>query len=131
MARILICHVPKDGGPARDLGALLMGRGHYVSFDGEPDVQKEDRPARLRQFEIVIVMWTEVSYQSAGLSEIASETMPLNLLVPVRSETLDVNALPLKFRKLNMFGPRDIDGLSRLIARLSHAQTSFARDDGA
>ena len=125
MARILICHVPKDGGLARDLGALLMGRGHFVSFDGDPDVPKEDRAQRLRQFEVVIVMWTDNSAQSAGLIEIASETLPLNILVPVRQESLSTTELPLKFRKLNMFAPRDIDGLARLIARLSHAQTSL------
>ena len=93
MARILICHVPKDGSVARDMGAALMGRGHFVSFDGEPDTQRADRSARLRQFETVIVLWTEASSQSAGLDAIAREMLPLNLLVPVRSETLNIARL--------------------------------------
>jgi hypothetical protein len=125
MARILICHVPKDGSTARELGGALMGRGHFVSFDGEPDAHRTDRSTRLRQFEAVVVVWTEASYQSAGLTQIARETLPLNLLIPVRSETLEIGRLPLAYRKLNMFAPRDFDGLARLIARLSTAATSL------
>lgn len=125
MARILICHVPKDGATARELGAALMGRGHFVSFDGEPDTPRADRATRLRQFEAVVVVWTETSGQNAGLSDIARETLPLNALVPVRAEELDKAKLPLAFRKLNMFAPRDVDGIARLVARLSTAATSL------
>ncbi len=125
MARILICHVPKDGSTARELGAALMGRGHVVSFDGEPDTPRDDRAARLRQFESVVVIWTEGSVQSAGLADIAREALPVNALVPVRNEELDRAKLPLTFRKLNMFAPRDVDGIARLVARLSTAATSL------
>jgi hypothetical protein len=125
MARVLICHVPKDGSIARDVGSALMGRGHFVSFDGEPDTPREDRPARVRHFEAVLVIWTETSAQSTGLADIARETMPLNLLVPVRAGDLDVSRLPLAFRKLNMMSPRDFDGLARVIARLSTAASSL------
>ncbi|HEX2840368.1 hypothetical protein [Hyphomicrobium sp.] len=125
MARILICHVPKDGGTARDLGATLMGRGHFVSFDGEPDTPRPDRSSRLRQFEAVIVLWSESSAQNPGLTEIAREALPLNLLVPVRPSELDAGRLPLMFRKLNMFPPRDIDGIARMIGRLSAAASSL------
>lgn len=125
MARILICHVPKDGSIARDLGSALMGRGHFVSFDGEPDTPRADRSSRLRQFEAVVVIWTESSAQNAGLSEIAREAMPLNLLVPARAEDLSTARLPLMFRKLNMLAPRDVDGISRVIARLSTAAASL------
>ncbi len=125
MARILICHVPKDGAPARELGAALMGRGHFVSFDGEPDTPRPDRSARLRQFEAVIVLWTEASAPSAGLSDIARETLPLNLLVPVRAEALAPARLPLAFRKLAMLIPHDVDGIARVIARMSTAASSL------
>ena len=125
MARILICHVPKDGSTARELGSALMGRGHFVSFDGEPDTPRSDRSSRLRQFEAVVVIWTEVSAQSTGLAEIARETLPLNSLVPVRAEELDKTRLPLMFRKLNMLAPRDVDGIARLIARFSTAASSL------
>ena len=124
MARILICHVPKDGSTARELGAALMGRGHFVSFDGEPDTPRDDRSQRLRQFEAVIVVWTDVSAPSTGLEAIAREALPLNLLTPVRAEELEKTRLPLQFRKLNMFAPRDVDGIARLIARLSTAASS-------
>lgn len=125
MARILICHVPKDGSVARDLGSALMGRGHFVSFDGEPDQPRDDRSARLRQFEAVIVVWTETSAQNAGLSDIAREVMPLNQLVPVRAEDLSTARLPLMFRKLSMIVPRDIDGIARVVARMSTAASSM------
>lgn len=125
MARLLICHVPKDGTTARDLGAALMGRGHFVSFDGDPDVPRPDRASRLRQFEAVLVIWTEFSAQSAGLAEIARETMPLNMLIPVRTDDLEAARLPLAYRKLNMFSPRDVDGVARLISRLSTAAASL------
>lgn len=125
MARILICHVPKDGAPARELGAALMGRGHFVSFDGEPDTPRPERRARLRQFEAVIVLWTEASAPSAGLSDIARETLPLNLLVPVRAEALAPGRLPLAFRKLAMLVPQDVDGIARVIARMSTAASSL------
>src|SRR5690554_5851002 len=121
MAKILICHVPKDGSLARELGGALMGHGHAISFDGEPDAPRADRSIRLRYFEAVIVIWTETSCQSAGLAAIAREMMPLNLLVPVRADDLPVARLPLMFRKLHMFAPRDADGISRLIARLTTA----------
>lgn len=125
MARILICHVPKDGSLARDLGAALMGRGHFVSFDGEPDSPRPERASRLRQFEAVIVLWTEASAQTAGLTDIAREVLPLNLLVPVRAEELATTRLPLMFRKLNMLAPRDIDGIVRVVARMSTAASSL------
>lgn len=125
MARILICHVPKDGATARELGAALMGRDHFVSFDGEPDTPRADRATRLRQFEAVVVIWTETSAHSAGLAEIARNSLPLNALVPVRAEELDKTKLPLAFRKLNMFAPREVDGISRLVARFSTAATSL------
>jgi hypothetical protein len=102
-----------------------MGRGHYVSFDGEPDTPRPERSSRLRQFEAVVVLWTETSWQNAGLAEIARETLPHNLLVPVRSEQLAAARLPLTFRKLNMLGPRDVDGIARLVARLSMAASSL------
>jgi hypothetical protein len=125
MARILICHVPKDGSLARDLGSALMGRGHFVSFDGEPDAERADRLSRLRQFEAVAVLWTEGSSQSAGLADIAREAMPLNLLVPVRVDDLALARLPLMFRKLHMLSPRDTDGIARVVARLSIAAVSL------
>ncbi|MGE0024420.1 MAG: hypothetical protein AB7S70_12410 [Hyphomicrobium sp.] len=125
MARLLICHVPKDGNAARDLGAALMGRGHFVSFDGEPDASRPDRSSRLRQFEAVLVVWTEFSAQSAGLAEIARETMPLNMLIPVRSADVALARLPLAYRKLNMLAPGDVDGIARLVARLSTAAASL------
>lgn len=125
MARILICHVPKDASPARDLGAALMGRGHFVSFDGEPDAPRSERASRLRQFEAVIVLWTETSAQNAGLSDIARATLPLNLLVPVRGQDLTMTRLPLAFRKLNMLTPRDTDGIARVVARMSTAASSL------
>lgn len=125
MARILICHVPKDGSIARDVGSALMARGHFVSFDGEPDAPRADRSTRLRQFEAVVVVWTETSYQSVGLAQIARDMLPLNVLIPVRSDDLAISRLPLTFRKLNMLSPRDFDGLGRLIARLSSAASSM------
>lgn len=125
MARILICHVPKDGSTARELGSALMGRGHFVSFDGDPDTPRSDRVARLRQFEAVCVLWTELSVQSGGLADIAREALPLNALVPVRAEELDKSKLPLMFRKLNMLTPNDVDGIARLVARFSTAATSL------
>lgn len=125
MARVLICHVPKDGTVARELGAALMGRGHFVSFDGEPDTARDDRSARLRHFDAVVIVWTDTSAPSAGLADIAREMLPLNLLVPVRAEDLDVTRLPLTFRKLNMMTPRDFDGLARVINRLSTAASSL------
>jgi hypothetical protein len=125
MARILICHVPKDGSVARELGSALMGRGHFVSFDGEPDQPRDDRSARLRQFEAVIVVWTETSAQNIGLSDIAREVMPLNQLVPVRADDLSPARLPLMFRKLSMIAPRDIDGIARVVARMSTAASSL------
>lgn len=125
MARVLLCHVPKDGHIARDLGAALMGRGHFVSFDGEPDTPRPDRLTRLRQFEAVIVLWTETSAQSAGLAAIARETLPLNVLVPVRDADVAAARLPLAFRKLNMPAPRDYDGIARIVARMSAAAASL------
>lgn len=125
MARILICHVPKDGSLARELGAALMGRGHFVSFDGEPDSPRPGRAQRLCQFEAVVVLWTETSAQSAGLAAIAREVLPLNLLVPVRAPELAPTRLPLSFRKLNMPAPRDFDGIARVVARMSTAASSL------
>jgi hypothetical protein len=124
MARILICHVPKDGAAARELGSALMGRGHTVSFDGEPDSPRSDRFSRLRQFEAVVVLWTENSVGSSGIAEVAREALGPNLLVPVRVDDLPIARLPLAFRKLNSFLALDIDAIMRNIARLSVAASS-------
>jgi hypothetical protein len=102
-----------------------MGRGHFVSFDGEPEAHRPGRLSRMRQFEAVIVVWTEHSVQNAGLNDIARAVLPLNLLVPVRADDLETARIPLAFRKLNMFFPRDTDGISRLVARLSSAASSL------
>lgn len=125
MARILICHVPKDGNQARELGAALMGRGHFVSFDGEPDNPRLGRFTRLRQFEAVIVLWTEFSAQSEGLADIARESLPHNLLVSLRAESLSITKLPLVFRKLTMLAPRDFEAIARVVARMNTAASSL------
>lgn len=125
MARILICHVPKDGSQARELGAALMGRGHFVSFDGEPDNPRLGRFTRLRQFEAVIVLWTEFSAQSEGLADIARESLPHNLLVSLRAESLSITKLPLVFRKLTMLAPRDFEAIARVVARMNTAASSL------
>jgi hypothetical protein len=125
MARTLICHVPQDAAAARELGAALMGRGQAVSFDGEPDSPRHDRFSRLRLFDAVIVVWTEASAASAGLTQIAGHALHANLLVSVRAEGLDVTRLPLAFRKLNSFQVRDADAITRFVARLSTAQSSL------
>lgn len=125
MARILICHVPKDGSLARELGASLMGRDHFVSFDGDPDSPRLGRFTRLRQFDAVIVMWTEHSAQSAGLADIARESLPHNLLVALRANEMPITKLPLVFRKITMLSPRDFEGIARVVARMSAAASSL------
>jgi hypothetical protein len=125
MARILICHVPKDGSLARELGAALMGRGHFVSFDGEPDNPRLGRFTRIRQFESVIVLWTDHSAHSDGLAEIARESLPHNLLVSLRAAELPITKLPLVFRKLTMLAPRDFEAVSRVVARMNTAASSL------
>jgi hypothetical protein len=125
MARILICHVPKDGSLARELGAALMGRGHFVSFDGEPDNPRLGRFTRLRQFEAVMVLWTDHSAQSEGLADIARESLPHNLLISLRAAELPITKLPLVFRKLNMLAPRDFEAVSRVVARMNTAASSL------
>jgi hypothetical protein len=123
MARILICHVPHDAAAARELGAALMGRGHTISFDGEPDSAREDRFPRLRHFDTVAIVWSEVAAASTGLSDMARDALSHNLLVPVVTDDLDARRLPIIFRKLNLFRARDVDGISRCVARLAAAVT--------
>lgn len=125
MARILICHVPKDAATARELGGSLMGRGHSVSFDGEPDLPRADRSARLRQFEGAIVIWSEPSLASKGFLAIATEALALNMLISVRQDGVVADRLPLAFRKLNSFPINDVDGMARLVSRFSSAATSL------
>lgn len=125
MARILICHVPKDAAAARELGGALMGRSHSVSFDGEPDLPRSDRSARLRQFEAAIVIWSEPALASKGILGIASEALALNMLVSVRPDGIGIDRLPLAFRKLNSFATADVDGMARLVSRFSSASTSL------
>jgi hypothetical protein len=125
MARILICHVPKDAAAARELGGSLMGRGHSVSFDGEPDLPRGDRSARLRQFEAAIVIWSDASLMSKGALQIATEALALNQLIGVRLDGIPVERLALAFRKLNSFAISDVDGMARFVSRLSSAAASL------
>jgi hypothetical protein len=123
MARVLICHVPHDAPTARELGAALMGLGHTISFDGQPDAAREDRFPRLRHFDTVAIVWTEGSVASAGLTGLAREALALNILAPLAVENLDVQRLPIGFRKLNVFRIRDTESISRSIQRLATAKS--------
>ncbi len=89
---------------ARETWGGAHGARAYVSFDGEPGAPP-GRLSRMRQFEAVIVVWTEHSVQNAGLNDIARALLPLNLLVPVRAEDLDTARILPAFRKLNMILP--------------------------
>jgi hypothetical protein len=125
MARIIICHVPKDAAAARELGGALMGRGHSVSFDGEPDTPRPDRSARLRQFEAAIVIWSDTSLISKGMLQVATEALALNQLIGVRQDGIVLERLALAFRKLNSFAISDVDGMARFVSRLSSAASSL------
>ena len=133
MARILICHVAKDAPAARDLGAALMARGNAVTFDGEPQAERSGRAARLSQFEVVIVIWSESSVASEPLAELAREALEPNLLLPVRLDEVLPAGLPPRLRRLNSFVAGDIAGICRNVARLATAAAStreLARSQG-
>jgi hypothetical protein len=102
-----------------------MGRSHSVSFDGEPDLPRSDRSARLRQFEAAIVIWSEPALASKGILSIAAEALALNMLVSVRPDGIGIDRLPLAFRKLNGFTTADVDGMARLVSRFSSASNSL------
>jgi hypothetical protein len=102
-----------------------MGRGHTVSFDGEPDAVRPDRSARLRQFEAAIIIWSDTALASKGILTIATEALALNLLISVRQDGVSLERLPLAFRKLNSFAIGDVDGMARFVSRLSSAASSL------
>jgi adenylate cyclase len=123
MARVFLSYAREDVDTARDLAQAIGARGHDVWWDrhlhgGSRFAAEIDRA--LKNAEVVVVLWSDTSVESAWVQDEAAEGRDSGRLVPV---SLGSAKPPLGFRQFHTvdLGPWSGDGQSEIIDELAHA----------
>ena len=123
MARVFLSYAREDVETARNLAQAIGTRGHDVWWDrhlhgGSRFAAEIDRA--LKNAEVVVVLWSETSVDSAWVQDEAAEGRDGGRLVPV---SLGSTKPPLGFRQFHTIdlGPWTDDGRSETIDELVHA----------
>lgn len=135
VARIFISYARDDVDAARQLADCIAQGGHDVWWDrhlhgGSRFTTEIDR--QLKQADVVVVLWTETSVESAWVQDEAAEGRDSGRLVPV---TLGAVKPPLGFRQFHTIdlGPWSGDGhpesIVELLDAINHTRCSNADDD--
>jgi adenylate cyclase len=123
MARVFLSYAREDVDTARHLAQAIGARGHDVWWDrhlhgGSRFAAEIDRA--LKNAEVVVVLWSERSVESAWVQDEAAEGRDSGRLVPV---SLGSAKPPLGFRQFHTIdlGPWSGDGQSEIVDVLVHA----------
>ena len=125
MARIFLSYAREDVDSAKQLAETVGGAGHDVWWDrhiqgGSRFTTEIDRA--LKDAEVVVVLWTEASIESAWVQDEAAEGRDTGRLVPV---TLSGCRPPLGFRQfhtiaLDLSGSSSAEQLDELFAAVAN-----------
>jgi hypothetical protein len=120
MAQVFISYAKADRPDAGRLAEFLQEQGFSVWWDRElvgGDQFATVIAEELARCTAVIVIWTESSINSDWVLDEADTARKAKKLIPVRADALDVEQLPLSFRRLEAIPLSDRDGIAKAVAR--------------
>jgi TIR domain/YARHG domain len=118
MAEIFISYAKDDRADAGQLAAFLKEQGHSVWWDRELVGGQQFATViaqALARSKVTIVIWTLSSIDSDWVIDEADTARKAKKLIPVRADDLDVEQIPLSFRRLHTVQLSDRDGLVNAI----------------
>jgi hypothetical protein len=124
MAEIFISYAKDDRADAGQLAAFLKEQGYSVWWDRElvGGEQFATMIAKaLARSKVTIVIWTLSSIESDWVIDEADTARKAKKLIPVRADDLDVEQVPLSFRRLQTIQLSDRDGLAKAIQKCYEA----------
>lgn len=128
MANIFISYAKDDRADAGELAAFLKEQGHSVWWDRElvGGQQFATIIAQvLARSTVAIVIWTLASIDSDWVIDEADTARKAKKLIPVRADYLDVEQIPLSFRRLQTIQLSDREGLAKAI--LEHQEAPLVK----
>jgi hypothetical protein len=124
MTEIFISYAKDDRSDAGELAAFLKEQGYSAWWDRElvGGEQFATIIARaLARSKVTIVIWTLSSIESDWVIDEADTARKAKKLIPVRADDLDVEQIPLSFRRLQTIQLSDRDGLAKAIQKFYEA----------
>jgi hypothetical protein len=124
MAEIFISYAKDDRTGAGELAAFLKEQGHSVWWDRELVAGQQFATIiaqALARSTVTIVIWTLSSIDSDWVIDEADTARKAKKLIPVRADDLDVEQIPLSFRRLQTIQLSDRDGLANAIQKYCEA----------
>ena len=96
----------------------LRRQGHKVYSDADFDYRRDAIIAKLREFDAVIVIWSENSKARDLTLAVAAEALRLGRLIQTRAPDLRSEDIPPAFRPLPLFTVSDSKRIAEAIAAL-------------
>jgi len=124
MAEIFISYAKDDRADAGELAAFLKEQGHSVWWDRELVGGQQFATIiaqALARSTVAIVIWTLSSIDSDWVIDEADTARKARKLIPVCADDLDVERIPLSFRRLQTIQLSDRDGLANAIRKYCEA----------
>jgi hypothetical protein len=124
MAEIFISYAKDDRTDAGELAAFLKEQGHSVWWDRELVGGQQFATViaqALARSKVAIVIWTLSSIDSDWVIDEADAARKAKKLIPVRADDLDVEQIPLSFRRLQTVQLNDRDGVLNAIQKYNEA----------
>jgi hypothetical protein len=120
MTDIFISYASPDRSKVEKLSALLESKGYATWFDKELEPAEHYRDTIMRKIEearVVICIWTPNSVRSDWCRAEANSARRLNKLIPVRSNDLTHDQIPLPFGELHTISIGDENQIERAVVR--------------
>ena len=105
----------------RDFETVLTRQGHKVYSASDFDFRRETILARLREFDAIIVIWSELSADDGLSAAVATEARRLGRLIPTLAPRFPNERIPPAFRALLTLAVSDTPGIASAIAALGVA----------
>jgi hypothetical protein len=124
MAEVFISYAKDDRADAGRLAAFLKEEGHSVWWDRELVGGQQFATIiaqALARSTVAIVIWTLSSIDSDWVIDEADTARKAKKLIPVCADNLDVEQIPLSFRRLQTIQLSDRDGLAKAIQKYFEA----------
>jgi hypothetical protein len=120
MTDVFISYASPDRSKVEKLSASLESKGYATWYDKALEPAEHYRDTIMRKIEearVVICIWTPSSVRSDWCRAEANYARRLNKLIPVRSNDLNYDQLPLPFGELHTISIADEDEIARAVVR--------------
>jgi len=120
MTDVFISYARPDRSRVEKLSAFLEGKGFDTWYDKALEPAEHFRDtimSKIEEARLVISIWTPNSVRSDWCRAEADRAHKLNKLIPVRSNDLNPDQIPLPFGELNTISIDDEDQIGRAVVR--------------